>query len=176
MRSWGRKIYFGILFGAIVLPVQATDCGGLFSRSLFKAQPEIHNLLQEFDKFPGLESHEKSRPVKLMMAAIEVGQVPGLKNSAGGALNISAGGVGTVMTDLTHEYPKFLKQMNGGELSVVGLLMDGIDRTGLKHLYNVKTKIDGADWDIGVFEHVSPSGTRYLFIDNPSFQRLTVLR
>jgi glycogen synthase len=108
-----------------------------------------------------------------MMAALEIGQVQGMKSVEGHPLNISSGGVGMVLSDTTRHYPEYLTRMNGGQLTVVGVLMDGISREGLTYLYTVRPIINGQAWNVSVHEHLSPSGTRTLMIENPAFLRMT---
>lgn len=116
-------------------------------------------------------SASKNKGIKIYMAAIELGAVNGLRTSNGAPLNIKAGGVAVVLTDVAKEYPKFLSKQNNGQLTIIGILMDNISKTNMKFLQTIKVPVDGKNWDIGVYEYINPQGARYLFLENPSFQR-----
>jgi 1,4-alpha-glucan branching enzyme/glycosyltransferase involved in cell wall biosynthesis len=118
---------------------------------------------------------DPSGGMKVVMAAMELGPIPGLKTVTGAPLNISAGGVSTVLTDLSRYYPKLLREQNGGELTMVGVLMDDVSKDGLKLADRIDIQVDGKSESVGLYEYLAPNGTKYVLLDHPFFKRFTAM-
>jgi glycogen synthase len=174
-----------ILFASDAHSLHARNCGPLFQQALKKVvrgkSKVLPQTLTEFVRWDGVlakltedEAVSAEKPgVKVVMAALEIGKVAGLKTIDGKAVNIAAGGVATVMNDITEIYPGLLAEQKNGELTVVSLLMDNMDTKQMKYVRNIDVMVDGHRWKVGVHEYDSPTGAKYLFLDNPSFKRFT---
>ncbi len=113
--------------------------------------------------------------VKVVMAAVELGAIPGLKTTTGVPLNISAGGAAVVLNDIGRHYPALLSKQNSGELTLVGILMDKMSTEGMTPSTKIKIKVDGKNLDVGSWEYWSPSGAKYVFLDHPLFKRFSAV-
>jgi glycosyltransferase involved in cell wall biosynthesis len=149
---------------------------------LVPRSPAQNQLSAEFERLEKTLNHltedgsvSSGEGSKVVMAAIELGNIKGLKNLAGKPLNLSAGGVSAVMNDIAEYYPKLLAGQKNGKLTIVGVLMDGMDKTQMVHARNIKINVEGNLWDVGVYEYQSPQGAKYVFLENPSFNRFTAM-
>jgi glycogen synthase len=174
-----------LLLGATALPIsgnaaKTVKCPNFTTNVLAKVidRPKSTYVSEEFarlekaiSKLTPEEYAGDEKGIKVVMAAVELGKVPGLKTVSGKVLSISAGGVSTVMDDLTRYYPHLLKSEIGADLTVVGMLMGDVSKEGMTHVRNIKVKVDGEFWDVGVFEYRSPDGAKFVFLDNPEFSK-----
>ncbi|GEM_PF-2052269 len=175
-----RKISLGLLLFSLVVPSSFSIDKRCLKQILNSAVEKSGNLSAKSERLNTLEKMlqkldgKSEKGPKVVMAAVELGNIPGLKTASGANLNISAGGVSTVMTDLGVEYPKLLANKNGSSVAV-GMLMDGIDVSSLTRKENISVIVDGKSLDIGVYEFNSSNGTKYIFLDNPLFKTFTVI-
>jgi len=121
-----------------------------------------------------LEGHRPdSEGVHIVMAALEVGKIPGLKTTDGKPLDSSAGGISTVLNDVGRYFSRFLANKNRGKLTIIGMMMDGMSNEGMKPIGNVFAKIEGRTFAVEQYEYQSPDGAKYIFLDHEKFKRLT---
>lgn len=113
----------------------------------------------------------------LLVAAIELGAVPGLKNSGGKPLSLSAGGVGSVITDWTNAYPDMLAEQ-GGKIEFMGVLMKNMSTEGMTEQMGadgqplkMKVTVEGHTWYVGIYKYLAPNGAEYTFLENPEFHQ-----
>lgn len=104
------------------------------------------------------------------MGAIEVGKIAGLTTTDGKPLNLSVGGIGTVMNDTWSAKAPRLSE-RGIDTVAVTPLMRNIDKQKLKHIGEVTVQVEGRDWIVRVHEYKLPTGGTLLFLENENFTR-----
>ncbi len=180
----------GFIAVSLMLPAPTLDAGALSQATCIESslktelrvglRPELRSPSREFTRLRTLlsklspEGVRSGKKVNIVMGAVELGEVPDLTTVAGKPLNIAAGGISTVINDMTRYYPQFLKSKAHGELTAVGLLMDGISTDKMKLTRTLQVKLEGQDLAVGVYQYLAPNGVKYYFLDNPAFKRLTV--
>ena len=96
------------------------------------------------------------------MGAIEVGKIPGLTTTDGKPLNLSVGGIGTVMNDTWSAKAPVLAA-RGIETIAVTPLMRHINIEPLTRLGTIEVTVEEKIWPIQVFEYKMPKGGRVIF-------------
>ena len=151
--------------------------GGHRTSTMYKPDKfaDFNHLADITDRLAPLSYVPKGPNLKMMLGAIEVGRVPGIKSTDGKPLNQSVGGIGTVMNDTWTAKAPLLAE-RGIETIAVTPLMRNISKVGMTYIGKVQARVDGALWDVNVYEYKMPSGGRILFLENEHFtQRLDAI-
>lgn len=137
-----------------------------------KLQTQHRELLTQFSR-SARKTIGQNGP-HIAMAAVALGMVAGLRSTDGKPLNINDEGVSLVVQAQAETFPPLLKRLNGGKLTIIGILMDGIGGDGLTLIGNVPAIVEGGKWHIALFEHYDRAGVRYILLDNPAFRRFSI--
>jgi len=179
----GRLTFSILTFALASLAAQshahasALKCEAVFNRvatekpvAKIEASERLESLNDLISRFAPLGETPKGAHVKVLVGVIEIGKIPGLTTTDGKPLNLSLGGIGTVMNDTWSAKAPVLAE-RGIETIAVTPLMNHVSRENLKRIGLVKVRVEDEAWPVQVFEYQMPKGGRILFLENDHFTK-----
>ena len=173
-----RRVSLGASFGAslvliclIALGAKAHAAEPLNCQTIFDSPApakRLDYLAAVAGRFAPLDQSPTGPRVRILLGAIEVGKIPGLSTTDGKPLNLSVGGIGTVMNDTWSAKAPALAA-RGIETVAVTPLMRNIKMDGLDRIGTVTVRIEGRNWKVQIYHFRMASGGHVLFLENEHF-------
>lgn len=116
-----------------------------------------------------LQASQNSRH-RVLMAAMEFGNIEGLHGPNGEPIDVRVGGLGQVISEIIREYPEFLKK-DDSECSFVFPLYHGISRESLTYITSFNLTIDENVEKMDVYRFGRDDRSRIYFLSHPHFLR-----
>ncbi|MFA6231854.1 MAG: alpha-amylase family glycosyl hydrolase [Rhodanobacter sp.] len=107
---------------------------------------------------------------RVLMAAMEFGNIEGLHGPDGEPIDVRVGGLGQVISEIIREYPDFLKK-NGSECFFAFPLYQGIPSHSLTHVTSFDISLEDRVEKMDVYCHWAGPYSRVYFLSHPHFHR-----
>ncbi|HEV2680712.1 MAG TPA: glycogen/starch synthase, partial [Rhodanobacter sp.] len=119
-----------------------------------------------------LQALQNSRH-RVLMAAMEFGNIEGLHGLDGEPIDARVGGLGQVISEIIREYPDFLKK-DGSECFFAFPLYLGIPRQSLTYVTSFDISVEDKVEKMEVYCHAADPRSRVYFLGHPHFLRRSV--
>ena len=172
MKSRANKVLTALqLIGLLAVSAKAHAMEPLNCQTIFVSPApakRLDYLSEVAGRFAPLDQMPTGPHVRILLGAIEVGKIPGLFTTDGKPLNLSVGGIGTVMNDTWSAKAPALAA-RGIETVAVTPLMRNINKNGLERIGVVTARIEGRNWKVQVYHYRMPSEGHVIFLENEHF-------